>query len=150
MSYDTVIKIEGYWKLELYGQNGALKDKREFRNIVTTNGKEALASFLHSAATSAQTDLKYVAVGTDATAETNGDTALGVEAARVTGTPSYTSGGIYEVVGTFPAGTGTGAIVEYGLLNTATAGTLFSRATDSVINKGASDVLVATYQVTFA
>ena len=87
-------------------------------------------------------------MGTDSTAEAIGNTALGGELARQTGTVSYTSGGIMNVVATLAAGVGTGAIVEYGLLSTATAGTLFSRDTESVINKAAGDTLVVSYQLT--
>jgi len=41
-----------------------------------------------------------------------------------------------------------GAIVEYGLLSSNTAGTLISRDVESVINVGASDTLEVVYQLT--
>jgi len=144
--FDVVIK--GYWKAELTDENGNLKDKKEGHNLVVTNGKEYLASFLYSATTSAVWDMKYVAVGSDSTAAALADTALGTELARHTGTVSYTSGAIYEVVATFAAGVGTGAIVEYGLFSSNTAGTMLSRDIEDVINKGASDTLTVTAQVT--
>jgi hypothetical protein len=79
-----------------------------------------------------------------------GNTGLGVELSRHTGTVSYVSGAIYQVSATFAAGSGTGAIVEYGLYNTNTGGTLFSRNTDNVINKGAADTLTVVYQLTIS
>ena len=55
---------------------------------------------------------------------------------------------IYQVKATFGTGLGTGAIVEYGLFSSSTAGTLFARDTESVINKGANDTLTVTAQFT--
>ena len=144
--FDVVIK--GYWKADLTDEFGNLKDHKEGNNLVVTNGKEFLASFLHSATTSAVWGMKYVAVGSDSTAAALADTALGTELARHTGTVSYTSGAIYEVVATFAAGVGTGAIVEYGLFSANAAGTMLSRDIEDVINKGASDTLTVTAQVT--
>ncbi len=145
------LALKGRYFVTLYGPDGALKERREGDNVVTTVGKEFLASFLGSAAAAASTfTCKYVAIGTDATAEAVGNTALGTEASRHTGTVSYVSGGIFQVTATFAAGSGTGAIAEYGLFSTNTAGTLLSRDTEAVINKAAGDSLVAVYQLTLS
>lgn len=147
---DDAIKIRGFWRAELTDQDGNYKTHVSGQNVITTNGKDYLASFLNSATTSAVNTLIYIAIGNDATAETAADSALGTELSRHTGTASYASGGIYEVVATFAAGSGTGAIVEYGLFSANTGGTMFSRDTESVINKGASDTLTVTAQVTLS
>lgn len=147
----SAVELSGRYYVRLYGAPGVLKEERAGDNVVTTVGKEFLANFLKSAAAAASTfTCRYLAVGSDATAEAVGNTALGVELARVSGSASYTSGGIYEVIATFPSGTGTGAIVEYGLFSSATAGTMFSRDTEAVINKGANDSLTVTYQLTIS
>jgi hypothetical protein len=143
--------LKGKWIVKLYGPDGELKDSREGENVVTTNGKDFLASFLGSAAAAAATfTARYIAIGTDTTGEAVGNTALGAEAARHTGTVSYVSAAIYQVTATFAAGLGTGAIAEYGLLSSATAGTLLTRDTEAVINKGASDTLTVVHQITIA
>lgn len=148
----SVIKITGYWDMKLYGEDGTLKQSIRGKNVITTAGKEALANYLASAAASATLNpFKYVAIGTGGTAETAADTAMSVEVARAQGTASFTTGAaVYSVYATFAAGTGTGAIVEYGLFNTLTGGTLFSRDTEAVINKGASDTLTVITQVTLS
>ncbi len=144
-------KLVGNWSMELRGPDGEIKDKRDSHNVVTTVGKEFLASFLYSSAVAPATfTCKYIGIGTDATAEAVGNTALGVEVSRHTGTAGYTSGAIYTVVATFATGSGTGAIVEYGILSSDTAGTLFSRLTTAAINKGASDTLTVTAQLTIS
>lgn len=145
------VKLVGRWRYELSGPDGALKDIRQGTNVVCTNGKEFLASFLYSAAVAASTfTCKYVAIGTDATAEAAGQTALFTELTRHTGTVSYVSNQIYQVTATFAAGVGTGAIVEYGLLSSSAAGTMLARDTEAVINKGALDTLTVVAQFTLS
>jgi len=146
---DKDIRLIGNWDMTLRGADGAVKQQVSGQNVIVENGKEFLASFLNSAATAASTFLmRYVAIGTDATAEASSNTALGTEVSRHTGTVTYTSGALYEVVATFAAGSGTGAIAEYGLFSANSAGTMFSRDTEAVINKGASDSLSVTTKVT--
>lgn len=145
------VKLSGEWYICLYGPDGSLKEERRGHNVITTNGKEALASYLRSAAVSVVTNpFLQVAIGTGSTAESSSDTTLGTEAARTTGTATYTSGAIYEVYATFAAGTGTGAITEYGLFNSTTGGAMLSRDVESVINKGASDTLTTRLQITLS
>ena len=142
-------ELVGTWNAILRGPDGQIKDEVSGKNVICTNGKEFLASFLNSAATAAATfTMRYIAIGTDATAEAAANTALGIEAARHTGTVSYNSSAIYEIVATFATGSGTGAIVEYGLFSSNTAGTMLSRDTESAINKGANDTLVVTARIT--
>lgn len=142
------VAMKGRWTVIL--ESGGVEKQRVVGpNVICTNGKEFLASFLYSAAVAASTfTCKYVAIGTDSTAEAAAQTALGGELARTTGTVSYVSNQMFVVTATFASGTGTGAIVEYGLLSSATAGTMLSRTVQSVINKGASDSLTSVLQIT--
>jgi len=143
------VTLVGRWKAVLTGPGGEVKTSVAGRNVICTNGKEWLASFLNSAAAAASTmTMRYVAIGTDSTAEAASNTALGTEASRHTGTVSYVSNQIYQVTATFATGSGTGAIVEYGLFSSSSAGTMLSRDTEDVINKGANDTLTVTAQIT--
>ena len=92
--------------------------------------------------------MSHMAIGTTNTAAAVGDTALAAEAARVALTSGVASANAVTYTATFPAGTGTGAIVEAGLLNAASGGTLLARTVFSVINKGASDAMTITWTVT--
>lgn len=151
MSMPGGFEIVGRWKTELFDSEGNLKDVQHGPNIVCTNGKEFLASFLNSAAAAAATfTVKYIAIGTDSTTEVAGNTALGTELARQTGTASYVSNQIYQVKATFATGSGTGAIVEYGLFSSSTGGTMLARYTKSVINKASGDTLAVTAQITLS
>ena len=155
MSYTSIYGqnpvVTGHWYITNYDENGSIKQQISGKNVITTVGLEFLASFLKSASVAASTfTCQYVAIGTDATAEAAANTSLGIESARVTGTASYASGAIYRVTATFSSGVGTGAIVEYGLFSSSTGGTMFSRDTEAVINKGANDTLVVTTEVTIS
>jgi hypothetical protein len=150
---DTAIKIYGHWSAKVIGPDGAVKGSFEdSKNVICTNGKEFLANFLQSTVTGAAAfDMTHIAVGTDNTAAAAANTALGTEVARIDATTvSYTSGAIYEITGTFTTGTATGAIVEYGILSSSSAGTMLSRNVEDVINVGAADQLVVTAQITFS
>lgn len=149
----SLIKPDGKWFITLYGPDGSVKAYREGHNVITQDGKSFLAGFLMSAAAAASTfTMQYVALGSDSTAEADTQTALGTELARVAATISQVTGGIYRATASFGAGVGTGNIYEYGLFSTATtaAGTMFSRDTEGLVTKGASDTLVAITEITFS
>ena len=148
---DKSIRMKGEYFIKLYGPDGQIKDERQGFNVITTAGKDYLASFLQSATAAASTfTCHYMAIGSDSTGEDAANTALGTELARHTGTVSYVSGGIYRVTATFATGVGTGDIYEYGILSSNTNGTLLSRDTESGIAKGAADTLVVIANVTFS
>lgn len=143
--------LQGRWKATLLNEKYEIKKVIEGDNVICTNGKEFLASFLNSAAAAAATfTMQYVGIGSDTTPEAAGNTTLGTELSRTTGTVSYVSGGIYQITATFAAGSGTGAIAEYGLFSSSVNGTMLSRDTEAVINKGASDTLQVTCQITLS
>lgn len=148
---DGSMRMKGEYFIKLYGPNGELKDERQGFNVITTAGKDFLASFLQSATAAAATfTCKYMAIGSDSTGEDAANTALGTELARHTGTVSYISGAVYRVTATFATGVGTGDIYEYGILSSSTGGTLLSRDTESGIAKGANDTLVVIANITFS
>ena len=144
------VKVIGKWFIKHYDETGHLKQTIEGKNVITETGIDFLASFLNSAATAASTfTMRYIGIGTDSTTEQASNTALGTELSRHTGVVSWSSAK-YTVVATFAAGSGTGAIAEYGLFSSNSAGTMFSRDTESVINKAAGDTLEVTTEVTIA
>ena len=143
-------KLTGRWFIRLYSGE-ELKEEVSGKNVITDNGLEFLASFLSSAVAGASTfDMDHIAIGTDSTAEASTDTSLGIETARNTATVSYVSNAIYRATATFTSGQGTGAIVEYGLFSSGTGGTMLSRDTEAVINKGANDTLEVTTEITLS
>lgn len=124
---------------------GEVKVDRLEKNLVVTVGKEWIASRM--VGTAANT-MGYMAVGTDSTAPAAGNTTLGAEVARVAVTSQTASTNTVTYVATFGAGTGTGALTEAGLFNANSAGTMLSRTTYSVINKGSGDEMTITWVIT--
>lgn len=122
-----------------------VKLRRWVHNGITTAGKNKLLAVASGAAITAFT---YIAIGTNNTAFSTSDTALGTEVARSpTQTPTNPSASVYQVQYTFPAGTGTGTIVEAGLLNASSSGTLLNRTVFGAITKAAGDELTMTVQI---
>ena len=125
----------------------AINDKivKETDNLVVTAGKGYVASRMKDATATA---LSHMAVGTSTANPAVGDTTLGTEIARVALTSTTVSGVTVVYVGTYPAGTGTGALTESGILNASSGGTLFCRTEFGVINKSASDSMTITWTIT--
>lgn len=141
------LKVTGDVSMVLYGPDGSVKETREINNLVVQTGLNYIASRMKDATATAMT---HMAVGTTSTAAANGDTTLGAEvaASRTTLTSTTVTTNSVAYACTFAAGTGTGALVEAGIFNAPSAGTMLCRTVFSVINKGASDTLTITWTVT--
>lgn len=139
------VKITGDVKLTLTGPDGAVKDEQHIKNLVVSAGKAFIASRMKDTTDDA---MSHMAIGEDDTAANVADTALGNEAGRVALASTTVTSNSVEYIATFPAATGTGAIVEAGLFNDASAGTMLCRTVFAVINKGAADTISITWTVT--
>ena len=126
---------------------GTIKDEQIVSNLVVNAGLAYIASRMKDATATA---MSHMEVGTNNTAAAAGNTALGaaISSARVALTSTIVSANAIEYIGDFPAGTGTGAVVEAGVLNASSGGTLLCRTVFSVVNKGADDTLKITWTVT--
>ena len=118
---------------------------QEVDNLVVTAGKGYVASRMKDATATA---MSHMAIGSGSTAAAAGDTALGNQLGRVTLTSTTVSSAVVTYVASFPAGTGTGAVTEAGILNASSSGTLLCRTVFSVVNKGAADSMTVTWTVT--
>jgi hypothetical protein len=147
MNQHEELKITGSVNLKVFGEDGQIKEERNIKNLVVTAGKTFIASRIAGTASAV---MSHLAIGTGSTAAAIGDTTLGAEAGRVALTSTTPSSNTVVFVATVGAGTGTGAIVEAGLFNASSAGTLLCRTVFSVINKGASDSITATWTLTIS
>lgn len=140
------VKPQDNVKIELRGPDGKVKETKELHNLVTTVGKNAIADQLLASPSIGKPT--HMAVGTGTNAAAAGDTALQTELDRNAFTSKTRSNNVVTMVGDWAAGDGTGAITEAGLFNAASTGDLYARAVFSAINKGASDTLKITWQLT--
>ena len=147
MELNENMKITGHINLKLYDKYGNLKDERDIHNTITTVGKAYLATWL-AAASQAGKFMAYLAVGEGSPSGTALGSEIGTRVSGTLSTPGSTN--IWQNSGTFAAANGTGAITEVGLFSASTSGTMFASQTFDVINKGASDSLTLTWQITLS
>lgn len=145
MNLQENLKAHGELTISVFDRNGNLKEAKKVPNLVVTVGKNYIASRM--VGTSA-TVMSHMAIGTGTGTPIAGDTTLGTEAGRVALTAFTASTNTVTATATFPAGTGTGAITEAGILNANSAGTLLCRTTFPVVNKAAGDSIAITWVVT--
>jgi hypothetical protein len=134
--------------------NGVLTVGEWRENIITTAGKNALASLLNSAS-AGTTLVTHIGFGTSTTAVAAGDTVLGTELvgngyARVAVTRSNPSGNVIQYQATLTGITVSTTVQEAGLISALTGGTLFAhQLTGAQTLSTSSDSLQITWQVTF-
>ena len=141
------LKPTGLVKVVHTNAAGNLVQEFEVPNLVTTAGKGHIAAKI-AATTNSPVAMTHMAIGTGSTAAAVGDTTLGTEGGRVTLTASVVSTNTVTYTATFPAGTGTGAVTEAGILNASSGGTLLCRTVFPVVNKAAGDSIAITWVVT--
>mgnify|MGYP005636703171 FL=1 len=121
---------------------------REIDNLVVTTGKGFVAASMIKTTSNSPAAMTHMAIGSNTTNPAAGDTALGTELGRVALTSAAVSGAVVTYIATFPAGTGTGAVVEAGILNASSSGTLLCHTEFDVVNKGSADAITITWTVT--
>ena len=102
------LKMKGHLTIALNGETVF-----DVPNLVVTTGKNFVASRIKDTTSAA---MSHMGIGTSSTAAVAGDIGLGAEAARVALTSTTVTNNVVAYVASFPAGTGTGAITEAGLL----------------------------------
>ena len=141
------LKATGSVNIVVRSEDGKISQELTVPNLVVDTGLNYIASRMKDASA---TVMSHMAVGTGTTAASSGDTALETESARVALDSSTVTGASISYVATYPAGTGTGALTEAGILNASSAGTLLCRTLFSVINKGAADTMTVTWTITIS
>ncbi len=126
---------------------GAIKQEFTVPNLVVDTGLAFIASRMKDATATA---MSHMAIGTGSTSAAAGDTTLETELARTALTSTTVTTNSVAYVATYPAGTGTGALTEAGILNAASGGTMLCRTVFAVINKSAADSMTVTWTVTIS
>lgn len=140
--------LKGKIRLEHYNAQGELLQVREQDNLVVNGGKTLAVQRLAGITATA---VSHIAVGTDNTAAAAAQTALIAETHRescsaalatvTTANDSVILESTFNFAGSF-------AIVESGLFNDATTGTMFNRAVFSVVNVNNGDSIVFKWTIT--
>lgn len=149
MIYDKV-KATGDLTIQVIGPDGQIKETHETKNLVVTVGTNYIASRMVGTTSAV---MSHMAIGTNSTAAAAANTTLGTEVARVSLTSSTNAANSNQViyVATFGAGipnAANTAVVEAGLFNAATGGTMLARTVFPVVNKASADSITITWTVT--
>lgn len=140
----------GKLNIVLTNKSGTVKETREVPNLVVTVGKEYIASRMTD--TTQPDMMSHMAVGTTATPVAATQTTLALENGRaaLTGGEGAPADATIVYTATFAAGTGTGALVEAGIFNSATTddGAMLCRTIFAAVNKGIEDSVTITWTVT--
>ena len=145
-------KMSGHIKIELTDKDGNSRIVVDKKNTFTDAGDAHVADQL--SVSPGEAAMGWMSVGTGSTAFAVGSTTLNSELDRNALAASYPEQGaaandnVVTYKATWAAGDATGAIVEAGIFNSSSAGSMLAASTFSVINKGASDTLTITWQVT--
>jgi hypothetical protein len=148
----AAVRLSGRVKVQLFDEKGLARQEVVTGNLVVSTGLYHMADQL---AAKAQAAMSHMAVGAGTTAPAAGDTALGNQTEDRHAVDSKTQGGggnanrvTYQA--SWAAGHATGAITEAGIFNSDSAGQMLCRATFPVINKGESDAMVLTWELTIS
>jgi len=137
-------KINGYIHIRVFNpETNKTKDERFIHNLMCTKGfNKYLQAVFNGETVECGT---YIAIGTTATSLAAGDTSMEAEVDRKGGTYSHTEDTAQGTIAyTFSTG-GPWAIVEMGLFDNSSGGTMISRGTFAAVNKGTADSFEATY-----
>ncbi|MHA2012761.1 MAG: hypothetical protein ACTSWG_10380 [Candidatus Helarchaeota archaeon] len=144
------LKFKENWKIETVDKKtGKILDSEEICNTIVNNGLERMAKLLVNVSS---THFNALAIGTDDTAVTNSDTALGTEIGRSSGaTLSYEADYKAKFQYTFSFGSAY-SIVEAGIFDseTVSGSTMLARTTFSAKSVSASVDLIVTAIITVA
>lgn len=141
------VKLKGRLNVQHLDQNGQLKNSQDVDNLVVAVGKDLIAARLLGNTLALPS---HMAIGSSSTAAATSQTTLLGELGRVTLDSSARVSNTNTYIATFPAGTGTGAVVEAGIFNAGSSGNMLCRTTFSVVNKAAGDTIIITWNLTVA
>lgn len=144
------MKASGELRIVVKDKDGNVKVDRKEKNLVVTAGLGYIADRMkNDSGTTAV--MSHMAVGSDNTAAAAGQTdLLSILGSREALDSTTVTGSSVEYIASFEAGEGTGAIVEAGIFNASTGGTMLCRTVFSTVNKAASDTMTITWTITLS
>jgi hypothetical protein len=132
------VKLTGKLVIKKFDDANKLVYETEVKNLVVTSGKQFIASRIVGS-TGAIPVMGFMAIGDDASTASTIQTTLVNELARVAVDSATASGVNSTFVATFPAGTGTGNIVEASITNTSGA-SVISFDGDTAVDDGGDTI----------
>lgn len=139
------IKVTGELYIEVRNEFNEIIDTRYVPNLVVTTGRNWIIGRMTG---TPPVLMSHIAIGSDNTAPVVGQTTLLNQLARVALSSTNTTGNTITYTALFDAGVGTGSLVEAGIFNDPTAGTMLARTTFGVLTKAAGDIVTIAWTIT--
>lgn len=143
MNLNSSIKLKGELSIKKYNVDNNLIEELNVPNLIVTTGKAYIASRMIG--TSAAV-MSKMAIGSSGGSLLIGNTTLSTELARAD-LVATSNNAIVTYSATFGPGVGTGSIVEAGIFNASSGGTMLCRTIFPVVNKDANETIVITWNV---
>lgn len=145
MNLNSSVKLKGELSIKKYNVDNNLIEELNVPNLIVTTGKAYIASRMIG--TSAAV-MSKMAIGFSDSSLAPGNTTLINEPPNARADIVATSNNaIVTYSATFGPGVGTGSIVEAGIFNASTGGTMLCRTTFPIVNKDANETIVITWNV---
>lgn len=140
--------VKGNVHIKVFDKNKKIKEEKEIKNLVVNTGINYITDRMIG---NSPAIMSHMAVGSDQTFQSAGDTALKAEITngRVELFPAPVKPDIDKIVyeATFEPGEGTGPIREVGIFNSPTGGVMLCRTTFNVINKDVEDTITINWTI---
>ena len=140
-----VVKSTGEVSIKIFDAAGKLKEKIFVPNLVVQSGRDWIVSRMGS---DTPVLMSHMAIGSDATATSTSQTTLISELGRTVLGSSVVVDNTITYTSAFAPGVGTGSIVEAGIFNDVTAGTMLCRTVFGVVTKDAADTMTISWTIT--
>jgi hypothetical protein len=143
------LKLKGRVGIVLKDKDGNIKETRDIDNLVVDAGLDFIAARMLT--TGIPDEMSHMALGSDNTAAAANQTdLLSILGSREALDSKTATDNTVTYVASFEAGDATGAVVEAGIFNAASAGTMLCRTVFSVVNKQADDTMTVTWTITIS
>ena len=144
MNFNSQLNLKGQLSIKKYNSKNNLVQELNVPNLIVTVGKQFIASRMIGTSSAV---MSHMGIGTTATTPVAGNTTLANQIARVGDLAASVSGAIVTYSATFGPGVGTGSVVEAGIFNASSGGTMLCRTVFPVINKDAGETIVITWNI---
>lgn len=141
------LKATGKLVLSLYDKNNNVKKVVEVPNLVVTTGLNFIASRMVGTTSAV---MSHMAVGSTNTTANTSQISLQAEVSREALIGALATGSTITYNATFGPGSGTGTLVEAGVFNAPTGGTMLCRTVFPAIVKEVDDILTINWLVTIS
>ena len=139
--------MTGDLSIKKYNKENKLVQEINVPNLVVTAGKQYIAAKVVGYTGSSSNVMSHMGIGTTATVPVQTNTTLNNQIARVSLDSFSVSGTIVTYSATFGPGVGTGSVVEAGIFNASSGGTMLCHTVFPVVNKDANETIVITWNI---